>query len=47
MALVELHIREKIVYESFKSQKQLNEASLVSSKLIRRIELYSKVTHMN
>jgi hypothetical protein len=28
MALVELHIREKIVYESFKSQKQLNEAIL-------------------
>ena len=25
MALVELHIREKIVYESFKTQKQLNE----------------------
>jgi len=28
MALVELHIREKIVYESFKSQKQLNEKIL-------------------
>ena len=28
MALVELHIREKIVYESFKSQKQLNESIL-------------------
>ena len=29
MALVELHIREKIVYESFKTQKQLNEKILM------------------
>jgi len=28
MALVELHIREKIVYESFKTQKQLSESIL-------------------
>jgi len=28
MALVEIHIREKIVYESFKTQKQLNEKIL-------------------
>jgi uncharacterized protein (UPF0262 family) len=28
MALVEIHIREKIVYESFKSQKHLNVAIL-------------------
>jgi uncharacterized protein (UPF0262 family) len=28
MALVELHIREKIIWESFKSQKQLNVAIL-------------------
>jgi predicted nucleotide-binding protein (sugar kinase/HSP70/actin superfamily) len=28
MALVELHVREKIVYESFKTQKQLNESIL-------------------
>ena len=29
MALVELHIREKIVYESFKTQKQLSEKILL------------------
>jgi hypothetical protein len=28
MALVELHIRDKIIWESFKSQKLLNEAIL-------------------
>lgn len=28
MALVELHLREKIIYESFKSQKKLNETVL-------------------
>lgn len=28
MAIVELHIREKIVYESFKSQKRLSETIL-------------------